>query len=81
MSVSARRDRLAIDIAPEKHREIKTHAALHGKTLKEVIPESVKTPVERDAERGSLSAEDLERAERNLRRFSSCCLSPFFRQE
>jgi len=54
VSVSAKRDRLTIDIAPEEHRKIKAYAALHGKTLKEFILESIKTQMERDAEEADL---------------------------
>lgn len=49
------RERLSIDVLPEEHRQIKAYAALHGKTLREYILESVRERIREEAERKGLS--------------------------
>lgn len=49
------RERLSIDVVPEEHRMIKTYAALHGKTIREYILESVRQRLRREVEEKELS--------------------------
>jgi uncharacterized protein (DUF1778 family) len=53
--LNMKRERLSIDVAPEEHRMIKTYAALHGKTIREYILESVWQRLRREAEEKELS--------------------------
>jgi len=54
MSVTAKRERLTIDLSAEEHRKIKAYAAYHGKTLREFVIESIKTRIALDAEEEDL---------------------------
>jgi plasmid stability protein len=36
------KERLSIDVLPEEHKQIKIYAALHGKTIREYVLESVR---------------------------------------
>ena len=44
------RDRLSIDVSPQEHRQIKVYAAMHGKTIRQYIIDSVKTRLAQEAE-------------------------------
>lgn len=50
------RERLSIDVLPEEHRQIKAYAAIHGKTIRDYILESVRERLRREAEEIELSA-------------------------
>ncbi len=52
----AGRARLSIDMLPEEHRQIKAYAALHGKTMREYVVESVRERLRQEAEERELSA-------------------------
>ena len=50
------RARLSIDMLPEEHRQIKVYAALHGKTMREYVVESVRERLRQEAEERELSS-------------------------
>ncbi len=50
------RGRLSIDVLPEEHRQIKVYAALHGKTMREYVVESVRERLRQEDEERELSA-------------------------
>ena len=50
------RERLSIDVFPEEHKQIKVYAALHGKTIREYVVESVRERLRQEAEERELSA-------------------------
>ncbi|HBU08157.1 MAG TPA: hypothetical protein DEA99_02945 [Candidatus Omnitrophica bacterium] len=50
------RERLSIDVFPEEHRQIKASAALHGKTIREYVIESVRERLRLEKEEKELSA-------------------------
>ena len=50
------RERLSIDVLPEEHRQIKVYAALHGKTMREYIIESVLERLYQEGEERELSS-------------------------
>jgi uncharacterized protein (DUF1778 family) len=52
----AERERLSIDVLPEEHRQIKIYAALHSKTIREYVVESVRERLRREVEAGELSS-------------------------
>ena len=54
--MGAERERLSIDVLPEEHRQIKVYAALHGKTIREYVVESVQERLRQEAEERELSA-------------------------
>ena len=54
--IGAGRERLSIDVLPEEHRQIKVYAALHGKTIREYVVESVRERLRKEAEERELSA-------------------------
>lgn len=49
------RERLSIDVLSEEHRQIKAYAALHGKTIRDYILESVRERLRQEAEEKDLS--------------------------
>ena len=53
--VKIERERLSIDVLPEEHRQIKVYAALHGKTIRDYILESVRERLRRETEEKELS--------------------------
>jgi len=55
VKIEAKRDRLSIDVLPEEHRQIKTYAALNGKTIREYVLESVRERLHRQQEKRELS--------------------------
>lgn len=50
------RVRLSIDVFPEEHRQIKAYAALHGKTIREYVIESVRERLRLEKEEKELLA-------------------------
>lgn len=50
------RERLSIDVLPEEHRQIKAYAALHGKSIRKYVIESVQQRLRQEAEQKDLSA-------------------------
>ena len=48
------RERLSIDVFPEEHKQIKVYAALHGKTIREYVVESVRERLRQEAEEREL---------------------------
>ncbi|MBC8456476.1 MAG: antitoxin [Deltaproteobacteria bacterium] len=51
-----KRERLSIDVLPEEHRKIKAYAAIHGKTIREYVLESVQERLRYEKEESQLSA-------------------------
>lgn len=51
-----KRERLSIDVFPREHRQIKILAALHNKTIREYVLESIKERLKRETEIKELSA-------------------------
>lgn len=50
-----KRERLSIDVSPQEHRQIKIYAALHNKTIREYVLESIKERLKRETEIKELS--------------------------
>ncbi|MDP8262406.1 MAG: hypothetical protein P9M13_03785 [Candidatus Ancaeobacter aquaticus] len=46
-----KRERLSIDVYPFEHRQIKAFAAFYGKTIREYVLESVRTRLQKEAEK------------------------------
>lgn len=49
------RERLSIDVLPEEHRQIKAYAALHGKSIREYVVESIRERLLQETEEKALS--------------------------
>ncbi len=49
------RERLSIDVLPEEHRQIKAYAAIHGKSIREYVIESIQERLRQEAEQKDLS--------------------------
>ncbi|MBI5206188.1 MAG: hypothetical protein HY934_00175 [Candidatus Firestonebacteria bacterium] len=49
------RERLSIDVFPDEHKQIKVHAALYGKTIRDYVVESVLERIRRETEERELS--------------------------
>lgn len=56
LKAEMKRERLSIDVLPEEHKRIKAYAALHGKTIREYVVESVRERLRQEAEERELSA-------------------------
>jgi len=54
--VTTKRDRLSIDVRPEEHKRIKVFAALHGKTIREYVVESIRERLIREEDEAQLTA-------------------------
>jgi len=54
--MKTKRERLSIDVLPEEHRRIKAYAAIHGKTIREYVLESVQERLRHEKEESQLSA-------------------------
>ncbi|OHB75740.1 MAG: hypothetical protein A2Z34_06130 [Planctomycetes bacterium RBG_16_59_8] len=55
----ATRERLSIDIPPEEHRRIKVSAAIHGKTIREYVLETIDERLRKETtEKETLSLSD-----------------------
>ena len=48
--------RLSIDVPPDEHKQIKIYAALHGKSIREYVLESIRERLREEVEERHLSA-------------------------
>lgn len=56
MAINTKYQRLSIDMFPEEHRKIKTHAALRGESIREYVLETIRERLRMEEEQHQLSA-------------------------
>lgn len=53
-------NRLSIDMLPEEHKKIKAYAALHEKSMREYVLETLRERIKQEGEEGQLLAMTIE---------------------